>query len=32
MADAKFNYMLLSRLQMDCEYFIKTSPYIKHRV
>ena len=26
----QFEYMLLARLQMDCEYFIKTSPSIKH--
>jgi len=26
----KFDYMLLGRLQMDCEYFTKTCPYIKH--
>ena len=24
------NYSLLSRLQMDCEYFIKTSSHVKH--
>ena len=26
----KFDYMLLARLQMDCEYFTKTSPHINH--
>jgi len=28
--DQKYEYMLLGRLQMDCEYFINTAPYEKH--
>lgn len=27
---SEFHYMLLARLQMDCEYFIKTAPHINH--
>ena len=28
--DDQFDYMLLGRLQMDCEYYIKTSTCNKH--
>ena len=28
--DIKFKYMLLGRLQADCEYFINTSHHKKH--
>jgi hypothetical protein len=26
----QYEYMLLGRLQMDCEYFINTAPHLKH--
>jgi hypothetical protein len=28
--DNKYNYALLGRLQMDCEYFINTTQHINH--
>jgi hypothetical protein len=26
----EYDYMLLARLKMDCEYYIKTAPHVKH--